>query len=205
MLHRETVSESSLDLLIRLGGRPELGAFALAGGTSLALRFGRRLSVDLVFFQEAFENEALTEFLKREFAFDRRRSLPTGVAGFVKGVRVDFVKYRYPLVEAFEVRQGARLMSLPDVVAMKLSAVTNRGAKKDFYDLHELIARLGLPKLMAFYQAKFPGTDPMMLARCLTYFEDAETQEDPVSLKGQSWPGVKAGMAAAVRKMMLTG
>ena len=38
MLHRETVSKSTLDLLIQLCGRPELGTFALVGGTSLALR-----------------------------------------------------------------------------------------------------------------------------------------------------------------------
>jgi hypothetical protein len=206
MLHRETVSESTLDLLIRLSGRPELGSFALAGGTSLALRFGHRLSVDLDFFShEGFDNEELTAFLTREFGFDHRRSLPTGVAGFVEGVRVDFVKYRYALVEPFETMEGVRLMSLADVVAMKLSAVTNRGAKKDFYDLHELIGRLGLPSLVAHYQAKFPGTDPMMLVRSLAYFEDAEAQEEPVSLKGESWERVKAGIGGAVREMMLGG
>lgn len=38
MLHRETISQGTLGLLIRLCADPELSLFALAGGTSLALR-----------------------------------------------------------------------------------------------------------------------------------------------------------------------
>ena len=203
MLFRETVSTSALDLLIRLSNAPELGGFALAGGTSLALRLGHRLSIDLDFFAvEPFENEVLSDFLMREFGFDMRRSIATGLTGFIDGVRVDFVKYRYPLIRPFEVIEGIRLMSLPDVIAMKLSAITNRGAKKDFYDLSKLIECFGLEALFEYYQAKFPQTDLLMLMRSLAYFDDAESDEDPVSLKGVTWEEVKAGIVAAVRVML---
>jgi len=93
-------------------------------------------------------------------------------------------------------------MSLPDVAAMKLSAVTNRRAKKDFYDLHMLLKTMGLKELLRVYQSKFPDTDPMMLLRSLTYFMDAEEDEDPVSLINQDWEQVKSGIVKAVKEML---
>lgn len=50
MLHYEAVSPGTLNLLRRLMQVPELKNFRLAGGTSLALQFGHRISVDLDFF-----------------------------------------------------------------------------------------------------------------------------------------------------------
>jgi hypothetical protein len=85
---------------------------------------------------------------------------------------------------------------------MKLSAVTNRGAKKDFYDVHTLINELGLPYLIDAYQTKFPGTDCLMLLRSLAYYADAEGDEDPASLIGVTWPGVKDAISVAVRGML---
>jgi predicted nucleotidyltransferase component of viral defense system len=37
---------------------------------------------------------------------------------------------------------------LHDNLAMKLSAITNRGAKKDFFDLHHLIKVFGLKEII---------------------------------------------------------
>ena len=203
MLHRETLSPSALDLLKALCAHPAVDAFALAGRTSLALRFGHRLSVDLDFFTPVpFENEPLVEVLKRDFAFDERRRGTTGITGYMAGGLVDFVKYAYPFVEPPEVIEDVRLASLPDVVAMKLSAVTNRGAKKDFYDLHLLIAEQGLPSLIASYQRKFPDTNPLIVLPSLEYFAHAEEAEDPVSLTGITWPEVKQSITAAVRGML---
>ncbi len=203
MLHRETLSPSALDLLKALCAHPALMPFSLAGGTSLALRFGHRLSVDLDFFtSEPFENEQLATVLKRDFAFDERRRGSTGITGYLSGVRADFVKYAYPFVQPSEVIEGVRLASLTDVVAMKLSAVTNRGAKKDFYDLHMLIRELGLPRLMEDYQTKFPETDCLMMLRSLAYFGDAEEDEDVVSLTATTWPEVQQAISTAVRGML---
>jgi hypothetical protein len=57
---------------------------------------------------------------------------PAGLRAFVDGVNVDFVTYRYALLASPETISEIRLLSLPDVVGMKLPAVTNRGAKKTF-------------------------------------------------------------------------
>ena len=50
MLHKETVSLSTLNLLNKLMGDECLSAFTLVGGTSLALQIGHRVSVDLDLF-----------------------------------------------------------------------------------------------------------------------------------------------------------
>ena len=203
MLHRQTLPTSALDLLIALCRHPALKSFALAGGTSLALRFGHRISVDLDFFSsDAFENDSLVAALKQDYDFDDLRRGPTGVSGYLNGVKVDFVKYLHPLIRPIETIQDIRLMSLPDVVAMKLSAVTNRGAKKDFYDVHTLILELGLPVMLDLYTQKYPGTDPLMLLRSLCYFQDAESDTEPESLIGVTWPEVKMVIASAVKEML---
>lgn len=50
MLHRTAVPLSLLEVLLGLQEKTATAGFALAGGTSLALRMGHRLSVDLDFF-----------------------------------------------------------------------------------------------------------------------------------------------------------
>lgn len=50
MLHKETVAESTLELLKQLMALAELSSFSLVGGTNLALRLGHRISVDIDLF-----------------------------------------------------------------------------------------------------------------------------------------------------------
>ena len=47
MLHKETVSPSTLELLTTLMKDSRLKHFVLVGGTSLSLQLGHRISVDL--------------------------------------------------------------------------------------------------------------------------------------------------------------
>jgi hypothetical protein len=203
MLHLQALPPCTLDLLISLSSHPQLADFALAGGTSLALRFGHRRSVDFDWFTtDSFDQKALGEALITSHALKVEHTNSAGLSGTIEGVKVDLVTYRYPLLHAPEQIEGIRLLSLADVVGMKLAAVTNRGAKKDFYDLHTLIEHLGLPQLLEMYQAKFPQHDPMIMLRSLSYFEDAEDQEAPESLLGLSWEDVKDGIATAVRAML---
>jgi hypothetical protein len=200
MLHREALPPGTLDLLRALSSNAALKDFALAGGTSLALRFGHRVSVDLDFFTEQnFDKQRAIEALAAKHEVNVDDINEVGVMAKVDGVKVDLVTYRYSLIAQPETIDGIRLLSLPDVVGMKLSAVTNRGAKKDFYDLHTLISELGFPALVGMYRQKYPNYDPMIMLRSIGYFEDAEEQEDPVSLIGMTWPKVKQSIERAVK------
>lgn len=201
MLHSKTLPASTLDLLKRLSAHPALEEFALVGGTCLALRYRHRLSMDLDFFTpNTFDGEALAEDLGTEFPnLATQKFNSNGFAAFIDDMKVDFVTYRYPLLAPPETIEGIRMLSLQDVVARKLGAITNRGAKKDFYDLYTLIGHLGLPELVRIYKLKFPKHDPMIVLRSMIYFDDAEDEDEPESLTGVTWDEVKDFIREAIR------
>jgi predicted nucleotidyltransferase component of viral defense system len=204
MLHYEAVPPGTLALLKKLCAHQATDGFALVGGTSLALRFGHRMSVDLDFFRsEKFDNKIVSASLAEDFpSFKLTNDNSNGMMAFVEDVKVDFVTYRYPLLHPYETIEGVRMMSLPDVVAMKLGAISNRGAKKDFYDLHTLLKELGLDEILRCYALKFPNHDPMIPLRSMIYFDDAEDTETPKTLIKTTWAKVKADIQKAVRTML---
>ena len=204
MLHSEAVPPGTLALLKNLCSHQALDGFALVGGTSLALRFGHRMSVDLDFFRpEKFDNKVVAAALAADFpSFQLTNDNSNGMMAFIEKVKVDFVTYRYPLLHPYQTIEGVRMMSLQDVVAMKLGAISNRGAKKDFYDLHTLLKEIGLDEILRCYALKFPNHDPMIPLRSMIYFEDAEATETPKSLVKTTWAKVKAEIQKAVRPML---
>jgi len=159
-----------------------LAGFALGGGTSLALRTGHRLSVDLYFFtEEEFQPEGLPGRLGLDGATVlsvSRNSLTMEAAG----VKLDLLRHSYKRLRPYEEIDGVRLVSLPDLAAMKLNAIANRGSKKDFYDMVELLGRYSLPEMLGFFAMKYPGTDPFTVIRSLAWFDDADAEPDPISL-----------------------
>ena len=196
MLHFETVEPSTLSLLRKISVIPELKSFSLVGGTALALKFGHRKSVDLdLFSYEKFDVNELTSILEREFgsAF-KFESTKVSFAVFceINQVKTDLVHYPHAIIAPVEINEDIRLYSNSDIAAMKINAILGRGVKKDFWDLAELLSEYSLEDIIRFHKQKFPSQMLLIsIPAALTYFEDAEESEDPVSLKGQSWEGVK--------------
>ncbi len=174
--------------------------FALAGGTSLALRFGHRLSVDLDFFTTELMNfERLgAEFPVPAVEVARSRGALSLVA---RSTKVDFLRHDYPQLDASEEEEGIVLMSVKDVAAMKLNAICNRGAKKDFYDIVELWSYLDLPSMLEAFESKYVNVDRFVALRSLAWFDDAESEPDPVSLRGLGWADVKQRVAETIRRV----
>ncbi|MCX6868596.1 MAG: nucleotidyl transferase AbiEii/AbiGii toxin family protein [Verrucomicrobia bacterium] len=176
--------------------------FSLAGGTSLALRFGHRVSVDLDFFtMEEFDAESLVRQLdvNPENVMDRAAGT---LQLLVQGVKIDFLRHAYPLLEKPVMLDGIRMLSLPDVAAMKLNAITNRGSKKDFFDLEMLLENQALPELLDLYCRKYSVRNRFMVIRSIAWFDDAENEPDPESLANLSWPAIKARISAAVASLV---
>jgi hypothetical protein len=82
---------------------------------------------------------------------------------------------------------------------MKLSALAGRGSKKDFVDLAALLETIEISEMLDWYRRKFPNSDPFIVMKSLTWFEDAEADPDPAFLKGQSWKRIKKVISEAVR------
>jgi predicted nucleotidyltransferase component of viral defense system len=178
--------------------RPALTGFALGGGTSLALRFGHRLSLDLDFFTTGeFEPEQLAQQLHLPSATQVNRA-PNTLTLDAAGVKLDFLRHAYPLLSAPELLAGIPVLSLPDVVAMKLNAAANRGSKKDFFDLAELQQHLPLGEMLDWFEGKYANADRFTVIRSLSWFDDAESEPDPLSLNGTTWPAAKAAILRSI-------
>lgn len=198
MLCFDAIPESVRALLARLATHDALAEFSLGGGTSLALRFGHRLSVDLDFFTlQEFSPEVLFGSLPLVGATVISRAANSLTAD-VGGVKLDLLRHSYPLLKPNDELDDITLVSLPDLAAMKLNALTNRGSKKDFYDLAELLNHFTIGQMIDFFTSKYQTMDAFTVIRSLAWFEDAESEPDPISLTGVTWSQVKARARAAV-------
>jgi len=199
-LHLEAVSPELLELLRRLIQDPALNGFSLVGGTSLALRFGHRESIDIdLFTQQGFDAPALAERLKEQYGMVEAETAENTVRGVIAGVKVDLIAHRYPRIAPDEEIDGFRLCSVEDVAAMKLNAVANRGSKKDFWDCAELLRHYTQEELLGFCGKKYQGDSLWNVEKSLCYFDDAECEPDPRDLRGQTWDQVKTAIIAQTR------
>ncbi len=201
MLHESAVSPALLKLLRRFQPLVEDHGFALAGGTSLALRFGHRISTDLDWStDQAFEPKVLASDLGIG---------PDSIIGVAAGtlrlraddIKIELLRHAYPRLEEHDRVEGLFLWSIEDVSAMKLNAIANRGSKKDFFDLAALLSSAPLPDLLAHYRAKYRPASMLMLIRSLVWFGDANAEPDPVSLSDCSWESVKECIRDSVRDL----
>ena len=183
---------------------PELLDFSLAGGTALSLYYGHRLSVDLdLFSTKDFSTGDIIPALEKAFKGFVYRNVnnPIGLFGFIDNVKVDFIKHHYhPVIETFVSEDSIRIFSIPDIIAMKINAVLKRAAKKDFWDIAELLQHFSLEEFIGFYNKKYPNQQLLIsIPQAIIYFDDAEESEAPISLKGQTWDEIKQSIREKVR------
>ena len=193
MLHIEVLESGTLGILRAVLANEAFQSFNLVGGTALALQFGHRLSIDLDFFTtDPFDKELIKAELIDLGNWSTDSENKIGLRGQLDGIKMDFVTYRYPLLAPTVVIDDIRMLSQADISAMKLSAVTNRGAKKDFYDIFFLLRRHSFAQLCDWYKQKFQTNNLFMLLKNITYFNDAESTETPVLLGEKiSWETVR--------------
>ena len=193
MLSLQTVLPNTLELLKTLMQMPELDNTRLVGGTSLALQYGHRRSVDLDFFGEiSVDLDELTEALK-----DRVEHVVVGghsrsiKAYFLNGVKVDVVNYDYAWIDSPVIEEGLRLASPKDIAAMKVNAVIGRGTKKDFIDIFFLLQHYSFSDLLKLYLQKYPDGSEYRALLSMAYFGDADQQPMPFMFDGVGWETIK--------------
>ncbi len=201
MLHREAVLPGTLDLLIRLMRTPACANFRLAGGTALALQIGHRLSDDLdLFCPDSFDPHELFRELGLHDATVTGTARDT-LRMQVGDIKVEMFRYAYALVSGPLEVDGVRMFAIPDLAAMKLSAIANRGARKDFIDVAFILREHDLDELLAWYRVKFVGYDVFPVLRSLVYFADAEDEPEPQMLRETSWAAIKRSIREALAQL----
>ncbi len=199
MLQYRTVYPKTLELLRKLMLLPELKDFFLVGGTSLALQLGHRISIDIdLFTQNDFDTKKLFSKLNKQFEIsdltEDTNTLNFNILFPEKSdniIKIDLIKYSYPLINPIFEIDKIRLLSVEDIIPMKLSAVAGRGSKKDFYDIFHLLKSYSLDKMFVLFKKKFPNTNEFHILKNLTYFEDAEIEPNPQMTEKTDWNIVK--------------
>jgi len=202
MLHGETVLARTLDLLKELQSIPELADLRLVGGTALALQLGHRTSVDLDLFGCFDPSKSFRALLMAQGHVVEGSENGEVQSLTVDGVKVDLVNYPYAWISTPVESDGVTLAGLDDIVAMKLSAVANRGKKKDFIDIAVLLSHYTLEEIFARYKQKFLVDEIAFALRGLTYFDDAEDDPMPKMFLPLTWQEVKQIVSDAVRNYM---
>lgn len=193
MLHFRTVDKRTLELLRNLQAIPEFKELRLVGGTSLALQIGHRKSIDLDLFGKCnIEPNIIVEKLKSLGDLKIISISKTINIFFLNNIKVDIVNYSYNWIDDFVLFDNFKIASIIDVSAMKLSAITNRGTKKDFIDLFFLMKEFPLKKMMKFYLEKYTEGNEFLVLKSLGYFNDAENEPMPYMFEQIDWQEVKA-------------
>lgn len=202
MLYFSVVSPGALELLKSLQKVNELDDFYLVGGTALALKFGHRISIDLDFFtNNEFDTNNLLMVLSNQFTIAVLAQSKNSITLDIKGVKVDFIRHNYPLLNQIELESGIKMASMADIGAMKINSVLNRGSKKDFFDIYELMHHFQIEELISFHTLKYKYSTPFLVIKSLVYFEDAELEPDPISANSTDWQVVKERIIEAVRAL----
>ena len=194
MLSLQTVFPDTLELLKVLMQQPLLKDMRLVGGTSLALQYGHRRSVDLDFFGMTTEDvDELTDMM-RECSKDLVKGSCTKriKTYFLNGVKVDVVNYDYKWIDDAIEEEGLRLASPKDIAAMKVNAVMGRGAKKDFIDVYFLLQHYSFDELIKFYLQKYTDGSEYRALLSMSYFADADPQPMTYMYQQVDWETIKS-------------
>ena len=202
MLSFQTVLPDTLELLKVLMRLPILEHTRLVGGTSLALQYGHRRSVDLDFFGHTTEDiDELTSVLKENVKNTVQGPCTKRIKTYMlNNVKVDIVNYNYAWIDNVVEEDGIRLASPKDIAAMKVNAIIGRGTKKDFIDIYYLLQRFSFEELMRLYLEKYPEGSEYRALLSMAYFDDAEPQPIPFIYEEVEWETIKNSIRKEVEK-----
>jgi hypothetical protein len=204
-----SLSDDQRRALGRLSKLPLVAEFYLAGGTGIGLHLAHRRSADLDFFSRAPGTDLALIKGAVESCFDRvevNAETDAALHLLCDGLPIDFVRYPYPLLDAPGAAFGVGLAGLRDLAVMKLSAISRRGLRRDFWDLFEILRTgLTLRACGEAYVERFGvrEADLYHVLKALTYFDDGE--KDPVfppGLDESRWRAIKAFFTKEAPKLV---
>jgi hypothetical protein len=179
------------------------GAY-LAGGLGAALQLGHRRSADFDWFtpRTLAPSDLLKELRSTSLPVQVRQNDEGTFLGTVGGVDYSVFRYPYPLAESPVSIGGCEVASLKDIAAMKMTAIVQRNAKRDYVDLHAILTsgQASLRDVLSTMRQRYPGYDTSLSLRALTYFRDVEGQAMPAMLAKTSWESVKRDLVRMLER-----
>jgi hypothetical protein len=86
---------------------------------------------------------------------------------------------------------------------MKLSAIAQRGSKKDFVDIYALaLSRRPLREMLRLYQEKYNVKDIAPVLYGLAYFDDADRERMPTMLWKVDWRAIRRSIRVSLKEIV---
>lgn len=169
----------------------------LAGGTALALQVGHRKSVDLDFFttKPKFNSKSVLDKFLNNSNWQTSFVEESTIYGELFGAKISFIAYPFFIPKQKFIRYGSiKILQPLDIAVMKIIAISQRGRKRDFFDLYWCAKNIEpLEKLIKRLKTQYPlvAHDYHHILKSLCYFNDAESDPSPeISFKAE-WKEVK--------------
>lgn len=192
------IDKDRYKLLKKITETISISDYYMIGGTALSLQLGLRESYDFDFcVPKIFNNELLLQELKTIGEIEVKQNQKGTCDVILNGVQVSFFYYPNNLIKECvitEEMQKLKMASVLDIAVMKLVAIGGRGAKKDFFDLYNIINKSDLTideliqGLIKKYGNKINYVNTIM---GLSYFEDAEQEILPNTFVEYNWEEIK--------------
>jgi hypothetical protein len=169
----------------------------LAGGTALALQVGNRKSVDLDFFTT--EKDFDTSDLLRNFVgnndWTTTLNRKNTIYGELYKAKISFIAYPFFIPKQDFIRYGSiKIVRSLDIAVMKIIAISQRGRKRDFFDLYWCAKNVEpLESMIQRIKTQYPfvAHDYHHILKSLVYFEDAESDPAPDIFFEANWKEIK--------------
>ena len=165
----------------------------------MALQVGYRQSVDLDFFTESksgkIDNTKILEYLKSSGEWFTDVDSEGTIYGELQKAKISFIAYPFFSPAQPFVRYGTiNILNKEDIAVMKVVAISQRGRKRDFFDLYYCANNiLPLEEIMIRLKIQYPSVahDYYHILKSLIYFADAESDPEPNLLIDLDWKTVK--------------
>ena len=169
----------------------------LAGGTAMSLQVGHRQSVDLDFFTPLKKIQEVA--VERELLNTGHWQTTYRESGTIYGkfmeAKMSLIAYPFFIPAKGRLFCGTITILLPtDIAVMKIIAISQRGRKRDFFDLYWYCRnREPLENIVRRAVKQYPGQEDNLnhIIKSLTYFVDAENDPAPKIFFSASWKEVK--------------
>lgn len=169
----------------------------LAGGTALALQAGHRKSVDLDFFttEKDFDKPELLGNFSGSSKWRTILNRKNTIYGELFKAKVSFIAYPFFIpIQKFVNYDAIKILHPLDIAVMKIIAISQRGRKRDFFDLYWCAKNIEpLEKTIKRLKIQYPTVahDYHHILKSLVYFSDAENDPEPEIYFKASWKNVK--------------
>lgn len=195
LTHIPATAQKALNLLSKQDWIRKNGWY-LAGGTALTLQFDHRTSVDLDFFTHHKDFDAgfiVAALLPYKWLITQTDK--GTLYGELGGTKISFIAYPYFVPEQPFITYGSiNILDAKDIAVMKIIAISQRGKKRDFFDLYWYITkREPLLNVIERIATQYPNLEHNYhhIIKSLMYFEEAEEDPEPQVFFDVTWEQVK--------------